>query len=155
MVIAKKQNETGFSLRVGPSWTSFEQFRTDGAKALSSVKHRIIGNLLTRTGQYRILEEKDFQELYGIARDVERLRGGLRIIVVASRAVQKHPDEESLKVLAEAVAMLGNLPNLPVREGFGDLVPEEADWDDEDDEVTLEPNLIARPLQSWRSDDDE
>ncbi|MDJ0621104.1 MAG: hypothetical protein QNJ63_30940 [Calothrix sp. MO_192.B10] len=147
MAITRKRNETGFGLRVGSSWKSFEQFRTEGAKALSSVKHRVIATLLTRTGQYRILEEKDFQELYGIARDVDRLRGGLRVVFVAARAAQKHPDEESLSVLAEAVAMLGNLPELPVRDEFDDLVPEETDWDDEDDEVILDPNSVARPLQ--------
>ena len=146
MAIAKNRSEAGFSLRVGQSWKSFEQFRTGGAKALNSVKDRVIATLQTRTGQYRIVEERDFQELYGIARDVDRLRGGLRVVVLAVRAAQKHPDEETLNVVAEAVAMLGNLPELPVREEFDELIPEGTDWD-EDDEVILDPNSVVRPLQ--------
>lgn len=148
MAIAKK-NEIGFSLRVGQSWKSFEQFRTEGAKALSSVKDRVIATLHTKTGQYRIIEEHDFQELYGLARDVDRLRGGLRVVVLAVRAAQKHPDEENLNLLAEAVAMLGNLPELPVRDAFDSLEPEESEWD-EDDEVILDRDRISRPLPSQK-----
>jgi hypothetical protein len=142
-----RDNRTEFSLRAGSSWKSFEQFRTEGAKALHSVKDRIIATLHTRTGQYRIIEEHDFQELYGLARDVDRLRGGLRVVVLAVRAAQKHPDPENLEVLAEAVAMLGNLPELPVRDSFESLVPEESEWD-EDDEFILDPRLIPHPLRS-------
>ena len=129
---------------------SFEQFRTEGAKALKSVKNGVIASLHTRTGQYRIIEEHDFQELYGLARDVDRLRGGLRVVALAVRAAQKHPDRESLEVLAEAVAMMGNLPELPVRDKFESLIPEELDWDEED-EVILDPNLVNRPLQPKKS----
>lgn len=139
--------ETGFSLKSGPSWKSFEQFRAEGAKALSSVKERLIATLHTRTGQYRIVEERDFQALYGLAREVDRLRGGLQFVFVAVRAAQKHPDQETLNVLSQAVAMLGNLPELPVRENFDSLIPEELDWDEED-EVILDPSQVSRPLQS-------
>jgi hypothetical protein len=71
MAIPKK-NHSGFSLRVGQTWKSFEQFRIEGAKTLSSVKDRVIATLHTKSGQYRILEEHDFQTLYGLARDVDR-----------------------------------------------------------------------------------
>ncbi len=71
--LAKKESNT-FSLQPGPTWFSFEKFRQEGAKALESVKNGIVGILHTKTGQYRILEERDFQKMYGLARDIDRLR---------------------------------------------------------------------------------
>jgi hypothetical protein len=32
-----------------------------------------------------------FQAMYGLARDVDRLRGELRVVILAVRAAQKHP----------------------------------------------------------------
>ena len=145
MAIAKKQARE-LSLRVGPTWKSFEQFPIEGAKTLSSVKDRVIATLHTKSGQYRIIEEHDFQTLYGLARDVVRLRGGLGVVVLAVRAAQKHPDETHLKLLAEAVAMLGNLPELPVRDAFDALEPETSDGD-EADEVILDGDRIPHPLR--------
>jgi len=43
--------------------------------------------------------------------------------------------------------MLGDLPELPTRNSFDRLVPENFDLD-EDDEVMLDPDEIERPLQS-------
>jgi hypothetical protein len=77
--------------------------------------------------------------MYGLARDVDRLRGGLRFLILAVRAAQKHPDPENLNLLVEAVAMLGDLPQLPTRNKFDRLVPENFDLD-EDDEVMLDPS---------------
>ncbi|MEG4322148.1 MULTISPECIES: hypothetical protein [unclassified Microcoleus] len=136
-----------FRLQNGASWPSFEKFRLKGAEALSSIANGIIATLQTKTGQYRIIEESDFQAMYGLARDVDRMRGGLRVVVLAVRAAQKHPDPENLSLLAEAVAMLGDLPELPTRNSFEQLVPENFDLD-EDDEVMLAPDEIERPLQS-------
>lgn len=136
-----------FSLRNGATWPSFEKFRLKGAEALSSIANGVIATLHTKTGQYRIIEEGDFQAMYGLARDVDRTRGGLRVVILAVRAAQKHPDPENLSLLAEAVAMLGDLPELPTRNKFDPLVPENFDLD-EDDEVMLDPDEIERPLQS-------
>ncbi len=148
MAITQK-NQGQFSLRVGQTWKSFEQFRLEGAKTLSAVKDRFIATLHTKSGQYRIIEERDFQTLYGLARDVDRLRGGLRVVVLAVRAAQKHPDEENLNLLAEAVAMLGNLPELPMRDTFEALEPETSDWDEED-EVILDSDRLPHPLRSTK-----
>lgn len=134
-------------LKAGPSWSSFEKFRTEGANALESVKDGTVATLQTKTGQYRILEEHDFQKLLGLARDVERLRGGWRVVVHAVRVARKHPDTDSLNMLLEAVTMLGNLPELPTRDGFAPLSPEGLDVD-LDDEVTLDPAQIERPLDT-------
>ena len=140
-------NKKEFRLRNGENWTSSEKFRLQGAEALSSIGNGVIATLQTKTGQYRIIEERDFQEMYGLARDVDRLRGGLRVVILAVRAAKKHPDPENLHLLAEAVAMLGDLPELPTRNSFERLVPENFDLD-EDDEVMLDPDEIERPLQS-------
>ena len=138
--------EKSLNLQNGPNWTSFEKFRTEGGKALESVKSGTVATLNTKTGQYRILEEQDFQHLLGLARDVDRLRGGLRVISSSVRVVQKHPDVESIDLLIEAIAMLGGLPELPTRSSFEPLLPEDGIDVDEDDEVNLDPTTIKRPL---------
>ena len=144
----QSQRRSGLlQLKLGQTWQSFEKFRTEGAKALVDIKNGVIATLSTKTGQYRIVEEHDFQHLYGLARDVDRLRGGLRMVTVAVRAAQKHPDPENLEVLAEAVAMLGELPELPTRDSFEPLMPEDSNLDDDDD-VMLDPNEIERPLNN-------
>ncbi len=148
--IAKKQRlfkQRLFNLRLGQSWPSFEKFRAEGAHALNSVKSGLVATLHTKGGQYRIIEEHDFQKMYGLARDVDRLRGGLRVVTLAVRAAQKHPDPENLSLLAEAVAMLGSLPELPTRENFDQLIPEGLQLD-QDDEVILNPDQIDRPLEA-------
>lgn len=134
-------------LQNGPIWSSFEKFRAEGAKALNSLKEGKVATLQTKTGQYRIVEEHDFQKLLGLARDVERLRGGLSILTQTVRVVQKHPDVESLNLLAEIVTMLGSLPELPTRDSFDPLLPEGIEVDP-DDEVDLDPALIERPLNA-------
>jgi hypothetical protein len=138
--------KTGIKLESSRTWSSFEQFRKEGSKALESIKEGIVGTLFSKSGQYRIMREKDFQKLYGLARDVERLRGGLQLVTVAIRAVQKHPDAETIKVLEEAIAQLGNLPALPTRDTFSPLGPENKDDIDNDDDVILNPKEIERPF---------
>lgn len=138
MTLLPNQDQKAFSLQPGPTWSSFEKFRQEGAKALESIKNGIVAILNTKTGQYRILEERDFQKLYGLARDVDRLRSGLRVVVSAARAVQKHPnDVDTINVLLESVTLLGSLPELPIRQTFKPLMPE-SDEVDEDDEVILD-----------------
>jgi hypothetical protein len=141
------KNNKKLRLRSGANSRSSQKFRLQGAEALSSIGNGVIATLQTKTGQYRIIEERDFQEMYGLARDVDRLRGGLRFVILAVRAAQKHPEPENLHLLAQAVAMLGDLPELPTRKSFERLVPENFDLD-EDDEVMLDPDEIERPLQS-------
>jgi hypothetical protein len=135
-----------FTLTPSVHWSSFEQFRMEGSKALSPIKEGVVATLSTKTGQYRILEEQDFQKVLGLARDVERLRGGLRLIMQAVRVVQKHPDDtESLNLLLDAVTVMGGLPDLPIREHFDKLLPETTDLETDDD-VELDPDNIERPF---------
>lgn len=139
------QDSVSFELRVGAQWSSFEKFRTDGAKSLESVKNGTIAILQTKKGQYRIIEERDFQHMLGLARDVDRLRQGLRVLRQSVRIVQKHRDTDSINLLIEYVDTLGTLPELPIRNKFDTLLPESKEVDTED-EVDLNPDLIVRPF---------
>lgn len=141
------KDPTSINLQHGPSWSSFEKFRTEGARSLESIKDGTVATLHTKTGQYRIVEEHDFQELLGLARDVARLRGGLRLVMQAVRVVQEHPNSATLEMLATSVTMAGDLPELPTRSNFDHLSPEDGDVDP-DDEVTLDPDQIERPLSN-------
>jgi hypothetical protein len=146
LLTKKEHKELGF--KVGPTWQSFEKFRACGAKALESIKDGIIGILHTKTGQYRILEERDFQKLYGLARDVDRLQGGLRIVVSAARALKKDPDNlDIMEVLLQSITFLGSLPELPTREKFESLLVETSELD-EDDEVIMDSKELERLIKS-------
>jgi hypothetical protein len=118
------------------------------SKALEQVGQGRVATLQTKSGQYRVLEERDFQAILilGLARDVERLRGGLRVVIKAARAVHQHPDDVSLDTLIEAVSLVGSLPTLPIRDSFTPLTPEGLTLD-EDDEVTINPAHIQSPLE--------
>lgn len=126
-------------------WNSFEQFRTAGANALANITPGTVGTLHSKTGQYRILTEADFQHLLGVAADVERLQQGLNVVMRAVRVVQNHPqDSETLALLVETVAMLQMTTVLPTT-SFPPLAPEDISVDPED-EVILSPEQIERPF---------
>ena len=147
-VLARKE-EKEFRLKAGSSWHSFEKFRQEGAKALESIKNGLIGILHTKTGQYRILEESDFQKLYGLACDVHRLQGGLRIVISAAHAVKRHPEDlENINLLLETVTLLGgSSPALPTREKFEPIVVETTGIDEED-EVVTDPEELESLIRS-------
>jgi hypothetical protein len=132
-------------LKTGTAWRSFEKFRVEGARGLEAINDGTFASLQTKTNQYRILTESDFQKLYGLAKDVDRLRLGFRVVVSAVRAVQKHPDEQTIVVLFDAVQILGSLPELPIRDRFNAEQLENSLLD-LDDEATLDPTHIDRSL---------
>jgi hypothetical protein len=135
------------SLTASTSWNSFEQFRTSGANTLATITPGTVGTLQTKTGQYRILNENDFQQLVGLATDVERLQQGLSVVMRAVRVVENHPeDADTLALLVETVSMLGSISTvLPTRASFPPLEPEDISAESED-EVILAPELLDRPL---------
>jgi hypothetical protein len=106
-----------------------------------------VGTLQTKQGQYRILNEEDFQQLLGLASDVDRLQQGLNLVIQAVRVVQNHPeDNDAIALLAQAVAMLGKMPTaLPTRSSFPPMELEDFAID-RDDEVILDPTQLQRPL---------
>jgi hypothetical protein len=138
--------ELQHSLKLSPTahWNSFEQFRTSGANTLNSIIPGTVGTLHTKTGQYRILTESDFQRLLGIASDADRLQQGLSVVTRAVRLVQKHPhDSDTLELLIETATLLGSsATSLPTRSDFPPLAIEDIPTDSAD-EVTLLPNSIT------------
>ena len=139
-------------LEQGPTWSRFEDFRTQGGKALAQLKEHSVGTLLTRQGQFRLMHDSDFQELLGLAREVSRLKDGLTLVLLAAQTVQKHPqDESALQTLSQAVLMLGNLPVLPTRQGHEPFTLDASELDLSEDtgpegESETDPNKIERPL---------
>ncbi len=150
----KPGSRKAVALRPGRVWKSFEQFRTGGQNDLAALEVGEMGQLITRKGSFRIIREEDFQQLYGLARDVERVQNGLRMVEAAVRSVRKHRDEETIEVLIQAVTLV-DFPTLPTREQFEPLQPEgaEADEDenengDDEDEIELDPAVLRRSLGS-------
>lgn len=134
--------EQPIPLSPGPLWGSYEKFRTSGQAGLGAIVPGTVGTLVARSGQYRIMTETDFQKLLGLARDVERLRGGLRVVLSAAQAVQRHRDEVTVNTLIQAVAFVGDVPALPIVDQFGPLKPEGFEIDP-DDEVILNPAALS------------
>lgn len=148
------KNRTGLSansrsalLVPGPHWTSFEKFRVQGSGALSQIEPGTVGTLISQGDQFRILCESDFQHLIGLAREVDRVRQGLRVVHAAVQTVQEHPGHSSITTLVEAALLLGSSPVLPVHHQFAMLQPEQNGADDED-EVEIDPKAVRRPLEA-------
>ena len=144
-VVTMWSGENRLGLSAGATWTSFEQFRKEGGSSLTNVGKGVVGTLITKTGQYRVVEESDFQHLLGLASEVNRLRGGLRLVVSAAHSVQKFPDDTTVETLMAAVTMLGQSPVLPTRTGHEALDLGDSIASDED-EVELDPTKIRRPV---------
>jgi hypothetical protein len=85
--------------------------------------------------------------LAGLTSDVERLPQGLNVVMKAVRVVQNHPeDSDTLALLVETVTMLRKMPTvLPTRSSFPPLELEHIAVEP-DDEVTIDPSQIQRPL---------
>lgn len=148
MLDTQRSSGTELGLRAGPFWSSFEKFRQEGARVLESVRSGVVGALQTKTGRYRVLVEEDFQKLYGMARDVKRLRNGITVIMVAAQAVQKHRDEATLETLLQAVAVMGHAPALPTRSGHEELEPEDLAGVDVDlDELEMDPVALHAAIE--------
>ena len=138
----KSGRPKALALRPGRVWKSFEQFRTGGQGELAELEAGEMGQLITRKGSFRILREDDFQQVYGLARDVDRLQNGLRMVEAAVRSVRKHRDEETIEVLMQAVTLV-DFPTLPTLDQFEPLQPEGLELDP-DDEVELDPAALCR-----------
>jgi hypothetical protein len=135
------------ALTQGAMWPSFEQFRTQGSAALQQITPGRVGTLITKQGQYRILAESDFQHLYGLARDIERLRGGIRVVIATARAAKIHPDEATFEALMEAVMFMGELPASSRSDNFESLQSEGHEGGDASKEEEIDLDNIPRPLK--------
>lgn len=146
-MLSEKQEQTVTNFRVARNWKSFEDFRKAGAKALEPVKEGAIATLKTGTGDYRVMSEQDFQNLYGLACDVARLQGGLSVVLTAARAVQKHNDPETIQVLIQTIKMMGNLSAFPKSEDSDSPQTDPSDSEiEQEEEMIDDPSFLERPV---------
>ncbi len=130
----------------GPAWNSFEQFRVGGNAALEAIPKHSVATLRSKTGTFRVLHEADFQRLFGLASEIQRLKGGLKLIISAARVYSKFRDDEHEALLMDAVSAFAGTPVLPERAGHAEfeITPEEKAAQTSDD-FDLETGTIPRP----------
>ncbi len=79
---------TAIQLRQGPVWPSWEQFRLTGSRGLDQqIPAGIVGRLRTKQGEFACLRWTDFDRLYGLAQDVQRLSRGVMLLHQAAEVV--------------------------------------------------------------------
>ena len=133
------------ALKPGRVWKSWEQLRVGGQAELAALQPGEVGQLRTRDGSFRVLREADYQTVYGLACDVDRLQTGVGVIITAALSVREHRDEATVNTLVEiATYVTHGLPALPTRDRFAPLAPETHDAIDPDDEVELDPVVLHR-----------
>jgi hypothetical protein len=132
------------NLSLGPQFASFDKLKSTGSNALDVVKQGVIAKLETKTGGYVILEESDFQRLLGLARDVQRLRDGLELVIAAVEAVELHQDQVTIETLVRATKVVGRVPVLPTQDGQRAAAPEGFEVDDVN--VELNPENLTTPV---------
>ena len=141
-------SESVFSTLVpGPSWNSFEQFRKGNNAALEAIPKHGVATLRSKIGTFRVLREEDFQRLFGLASEIHRLKGGLKLIISAARVYSKFRDDEHEALLMEAVSAFAGSPVLPERDGHGEfeITAEEKAAQANDDFDLLQTANIPRP----------
>ena len=130
----------------GPSWNSFEQFRKGNNAALEAIPKHGVATLRSKTGTFRILHEEDFQRLFGLASEMHRLKGGLKLIISAARVYSKFRDDEHEALLIEAVSAFAGSPVLPERDGHAEFeITAEEKASQANDDFDLETANIPRP----------
>lgn len=135
-------------LIVGPIWNSFEDFRTAGNGGLEKIPLCGVAVLNCKAGSFRIIRDADFQRLVGVASEVIRLQGGLKVMVHAARIAVKHPDEDHLKMLLESARLVAECPELPQRVGHEPLrlTPQELSEESASD---FDAKTAEIPRPSW------
>jgi hypothetical protein len=133
----------------GPEWRSFEQFRTVGPTALEGIiPLGCIATLRVKTNTFRIMRDEDFQKLIGLATEVNRLKGGLTVVLSVAKIVAKYPnDPDGLQALCHSISLLNESTLLPERaghEGFR-ITPEEVKEFGKED-FDLSTLHIPRPI---------
>jgi hypothetical protein len=132
-------------LTPGVEWPSFEQFRSGGASGLDAVGDGRVGTLRTKNGLFRILDERDFQTLLGLASEVDRLRDSLATIVRAARVVRENPSSASALDLLMHVASQHAAERIVLeREDWQSADASEEIQEPEEDEVILDPANLVR-----------
>ncbi|MBZ9750742.1 hypothetical protein K7W42_07695 [Deinococcus sp. HMF7604] len=124
-------------LRAGPFWQRFEDLRVGAAQQLSQLSKGVVGTLVLKRQQYRILREDDFQELQGLAADVHRVSDGVELLIRAAIVWKENDTENTRELLAIAIEQMASSPALPRRKAPEairlDRVPHDQFSEDEDD----------------------
>ncbi len=130
----------------GPSWKSFEDFRTAGNSGLEQIPDHAVATLRCKAGTFRILHDADFQRLVGLASDVYRLQNGLKVVIQAARIAAKHPDQEHVQLLIHSASLITERPELPQQQGHlpFDLSPADP-MPDASDDFDILNDAIPRP----------
>jgi hypothetical protein len=123
----------------GPEWRSFEQFRTVGPTALEGmIPVGSVATLRAKTNTFRIMRDEDFQKLVGLATEVNRLKGGLTVVLSVAKIVAKHPNDP------DGLQALCLLPDRDGHEGFRITPVEAREFGNED--FDLSTLHIPRPI---------
>ena len=131
-------------LAPGPTWRSFEQFRTAGTSVGDAIKVGHVATLHTKGVTLRIIRDEDFQSLVGLASEVNRLKRGFRIVLQAAKIVHRYRnDAEAIEMLLQSASMLDESCALPERIGHQQF--EIGDGTIEDVEEDVDLSNIPRP----------
>jgi hypothetical protein len=134
------------ALSPGPSWSSFEQFRVGGNAALETIPKHSVATLRSKSGAFRVLHEEDFQRLAGLASEIHRLKGGLKLIISAAKVYSKFPDKDHESLLLQAVSAFAGSPVLPERDGHAEFeITAEEKAAQANDDFDLVSGSIPRP----------
>lgn len=128
-------------------WRSPEQFRKNLGDNLRSIDRGYVGTLLTKENKtIRLLTDEDFQELYGLAREIDRLRDGIEVIIAAAVSVQENQNESAIRVLTKAALTLGRTPVLPTRNPSKDFSLDIVQSEEIDTDDSFDFDDIKRPF---------
>ena len=149
--IAPLPNQTGkLELQPGPSWGSFEQFRTTRP---SDIRNQLppghVGRLFMKGDEYVIVHARTFNLLYGLARAADWLSGSFVLVRQAVQLVHRTPENEiAVQHLNDLVFRLGDVAGQP-HEEFHSLTfapDEHADSEPAGGDFELDPAKVRRPV---------
>lgn len=128
-------------------WTSAEQFRKGLLDNVQSIQRGKVGTLTMKNKTIRMLSEEDFQELYGMAQEIDRLRDGIEIILAAAVTVQETRTDSAVITLTKAALALGRVPVLPTRRPSKEFSIDQIPVDEQTEtDTSFDFNDVKRPF---------
>jgi hypothetical protein len=149
--IAVNMLPSTFTIVPGPYWSSLDMLRDDEANALDQhLGPHQIGELNLHEDRYVIMRRQLFNDLYGLAQDVDRLRNGLLFFRQELQMAAQLPG--NVLVLHNVSDLAVKFPDLGVvsARAFPPLVfddneqAKEIDLGNEEDDYELDPAKIWR-----------
>jgi hypothetical protein len=146
--LSTNENAAAFAVNLvpGPTWTSFEQFRTGGTTGLDGIPQHGVATLRCKNSEFKVIRDSDFQRLVGLASEVCRLQSGLKFIIQAAKVFHKHPDDDHFKLIIQSASMIASSPELPQRTGHESFqITSQELKDESSDNFDLDSADIPRP----------